>query len=835
MRSAGKVWRKKCGGEQESREAGKLGGMGAWEPGVKKVLKLQPSIQLIVFIEKVIMMHRTCFAFILVIMLSPNLSAQEITQTIKGTVFDNETNTPLVGATVVIKESNPLKGSTTDLDGKFRLENVPVGRYSLLISYLGYETVTVPEILVTSSKEVIINTGLQQSGIKMNGVTISGNTEKSKPLNTMASISARSFTVEETRRYAGGLDDPARLASSFAGVAMSSINDNGIVIRGNSAKGVAWRLEGVDIPNPNHFAGANVAGGGIVTVFSSQMLANSDFYTGAFPAEYGNAMAGVFDMKLRIGNSEKWEHAVQLGLLGLDISSEGPFKKGSNSSYLFNYRYSTFGMIKTFLPDNMGIPDYQDLCFKLNFPVKHGVLSLWGIGSTDNYPKPAIDDSSKWETADDRTYFDWHLKMGAAGVNYKLFLGRQTYLSTTLSGSGTINNMDEKRFDDSLVARQNWLFTDNSSKIILSSFLNHKFNEQLTLRTGFFFHTLFYKLDLNSTVNDIPSTYQNFVKEDGTSYYLEYYAQVKYDIKNNLTLFAGLNTMYFFLNQDFSADPRISIKWQLNPAQSLSFGFGKHSQLEELKIYFINNDTNGKIEYPNKNLGLSHSLQFVLGYDWQINENLRLRIEPYYQYLYNIPGIKDSSYSMINFTQDWTFREALINNSKGRNYGIDITFERFLHNNYYYLITASLFDSRYKGGDGVWRNTLYNKGYIVNLLIGKEFYFKKNRIFGANLKLNFMGGERISPVLTNESLQAERVIYDETRAFQDQMPATYNLDITVTYRTNKRKHSSIWALQIKNALGSPMYEGYDYYYKTASIKSAQVVIILPVLSYKIEF
>lgn len=781
------------------------------------------------------MKNRIIFVLILILYIPVTILAQEITQTIKGTVVDNETGTPLIGATVIIMESKPLIGSTTDIEGKFKIEKAPIGRYNIQVNYLGYESKIVSEVLVTSGKEVVINTGLNQSTKQMNEIIIKGNSEKDKPLNTMASISARSFTVEETRRYAGGLDDPARLASSFAGVAMSSINDNGIVIRGNSAKGVSWRLEGVDIPNPNHFAGANVAGGGIVTVFSSQMLANSDFYTGAFPAEYGNAIAGVFDMKLRTGNSDKNEHTIQLGVLGLDLASEGPFKKGGRASYLFNYRYSSFGLIKAVLPKNMGIPDYQDLSFKINFPNKHGGVSVWGIGSSDNYPQPQINDSAKWETQYDRVYFNWHLNMGAAGVSYKLLMGKQTYINTTIAGTGTLNKMDAKRFDDSLVARQNWLFTDNSSKIILSSFLNHKFNEHFTLRTGFYYHTLFYKLNLNSTINDVPSTYQNFVKENGIASYLEYFAQTKYDISDNLTLFTGINSMYFLLNKDFSADPRISIKWEFLPTHSLSFGFGKHSQLEELKIYLINKNVNGTIEYPNKNLGLSHSLQYVLGYDWLIKENLRLRVEPYYQYLYNIPGIPDSSYSMINFTQDWTFRDSLTNNSQGKNYGVDVTLERFLHNSYYFLITASIFDSKYKGGDSVWRNTRFDKGYVINLLFGKEFYFKKNRIFGTNIKFNFMGGERISPVLTNESIQSKTIIYDESKSFQNQMPATYNLDLTITYRTNKKRHSSIWALQIKNALGSPMYSGYDYYYKTGKIENSKVIVILPILSYKIEF
>jgi hypothetical protein len=781
------------------------------------------------------MKNKIIFVLILIINIPATILAQEITQTIRGTVVDNETGTPLIGATVVLMDSKPLLGSATDIDGKFKIEKVLIGRYNIQVRYLGYESKIISEVLVTSGKQVVINTGLNQSIKQISEVVIKGNSEKDKPLNTMASISARSFTVEETQRYAGGLDDPARLASSFAGVTMSSITDNGIVIRGNSAKGVSWRLEGVDIPNPNHFAGADVAGGGIVTVFSSQMLANSDFYTGAFPAEYGNALAGIFDMKFRNGNSDKREYTVQVGVLGLDISSEGPFKKGKNATYLFNYRYSTFGIVKALLPQNMGIPDYQDLSFKFNFPYKHGDISVWGIGSNDNYPRPQIKDSAKWETADERTFFKWHLNMGAAGVTYKLLLGKKTYLNTTLAGTGTLNHMDEKRADDSLVSRQNWLLTDNSSKIILSSFLNHKFNEHLTLRTGFSFHTLFYKLDLNSTINDVPSTYQNFVKENGTAGYLEYFAQTKYDITGNLTLFTGINCMHFLLNKDFSFDPRISLKWEFLPTHSLSFGFGKHSQLEELKIYLINKNVNGTTEYPNKNLGLSHSLQFVLGYDWLIRENLRLRIEPYYQYLYNVPGIPDSSYSIINFTQDWTFRDSLTNNSQGRNYGVDFTLEHFLHKGYYFLFTASLFDSKYKGGDGVWRNTRFDKGYVVNLLFGKEFYFKKNRIFGTNIRFNIMGGERISPVLIDESLHAKTVIYDKTKAFQNQMPSTYNLDLTITYRTNKRKHSSIWALQIKNVLGSPMYGGYSYYLKTAKIENTKVVVILPILSYKIEF
>jgi hypothetical protein len=773
---------------------------------------------------------------ILVLLFLPiQVYSQTVMQTVRGFVFDNETQTPLIGATILIAGTNPLLGASTDLTGKYKIPNVPLGRYNIQISYIGYDQAIVSGILVTSGKEVIINTGLKQSVNQVNEVTVKAYSRKDIPLNAMASISARSFSVEETRRYAGGVDDPARMASAFAGITSGNLQDNAIVIRGNSPKGVSWRLEGVDIPNPNHFPGANMAGGGIVTVFSSQMLTNSDFYTGAFPAEYGNALAGVFDMKFRTGNSEKKEHTFQLGVLGIDISSEGPFRKGGKATYLFNCRYSTFGLIQPLLPVYAGLPIYQDLSFKLNFPYKNGSLSVWGIGALDNMKKLQISDSSKWENESSRNDMDWKLCMGAVGITNKLFLGTQTYINTTVAASGTLNHLEMNRFDNNLITRPNWFLINNSGKIVLSTYLNHKFSKRNTLKTGLNIHTLFYNLDLNSTVNNVPETYQNFVNENGFSSFSEFYVQSKYDISENISINSGINTNYFALNNDFSVDPRLSIKWQMVSKHSLSFGFGKHSQLEDLKIYLVNKNINGKPEYPNKQLSLSQALHFVAGYDWQISNSLRLKIEPYYQYLYNIPGKPGSSYSLINFTQDWTFRDSLANNSKGRNYGIDFTLERFLNEGYYYLITASVFKSSYRGDDGMWRNTKFDRGYVANILFGKELNLRNNKLLGINGRFSYIGGDRISPVLMEESIKDKTVYYDETKAFEAQIPASRYLDLTLTYRINKPKHSTVWALQVKNVLGSRNYDGYSYFYKTGRIENKGYVVILPVLSYKIEF
>jgi hypothetical protein len=296
-----------------------------------------------------------------------------------------------------------------------------------------------------------------------------------------------------------------------------------------------------------------------------------------------------------------------------------------------------------------------------------------------------------------------------------------------------------------------------------------------------------------------------------------------------------VNYNYFALNNSQSVDPRASIRWNFSPKQSISFGYGKHSQLEELKIYLVNKTVNGNSEYPNKILGPSRAHHFVLSYDWSINDHLRLKVEPYFQYLYNVPGIANSSYSLINFKQDWAFRNTLANNSVGRNTGIEFTLERFLNHNFYYLFTASVFDSKYKGDDGIWRNTRYNRSYVLNALAGKEFFLNNGKMVGVNARLTYMGGERTSPLMYQESIKQKFVVYDESKAFQTQTPSTYNLDLSVSYRVNKIKHSSVWSFQVKNILGSPMFSGYYYNYKTNTVDKDNLTVVVPSLSYKIEF
>lgn len=777
------------------------------------------------------------FSVIILFMLAQAVSfAQTNKQTVRGEVYDSDSHEPLVGATVIVLESDPILGASSDLEGKFHIDGVSMGRYDLSVSYVGYETRLISGVMVTAGKEVVLQIPLQQSIMEMSEVVISADVAKEKPQNSMAYISARTFSVEETHRYAGGLDDPARMVASFAGVTTSTPQDNAIFVRGNAPQGVAWQLEGVEIPTPHHFVGANVTDGGIVTLFSSQMMANSDFYTAAFPAEYGNALAAVFDMKFRTGNNSRHEHAVQVGMLGIDIASEGPFSKKYDGSYLFNYRYSTFGLLTDLkVIDTTQKFKYQDLSFKFNFPTRrYGTFSLWGIGGVDSAIQPLLEDKSKWKYDFDRVKFTWDTYQGTLGLGHKIVTGSNSYIHSTAAFSGIRNDMliEAAREDYTLypVFRQ----VDDNGTFTLTSALNHKFNAQATTRAGFTYKYMFYDMDLSASDDAYSEAmYGPVAEETGNANSIEGFAQLRYRITPELTFNGGLHLGYFKLNDEFTLEPRFGLRWQVHPKHSFNLGYGMHSRPENLKMYLMQFDG----EAVNHSLKLSKAHHAVLGYDWSINKKMRLSTELYYQHLYDIPGEEGTSFSLINYKQDYTLHKAMINNTIGRNTGIDITFERFLNNNYYYLLTASIFDSKYKGGDNKWHNTRYNRSYAFNALYGKEFFFKNNsRSLGLNIRANFTGGECYSPVLEEESHAVRRIITDEVNAFSKQFDPLLYFDATVTYRINHKKSSSHIALQVKNILGAALHNSsFSYNLVTDEIELVKTRVVIPVLSYKYEF
>lgn len=785
-----------------------------------------------------IISFRMLFLIFLVPLVGSDLMAQELTQTIKGKIVDIDTEIPLPGATVLILDSDPLIGSTSDLDGYFRLENVPLGRYNLRVSYMGYEPVFISELVVGSGKEVVINPAMKESSVELGEVVITAEQDKKEPLNSMAIISSRQISMEEARRFAGAFDDPSRLASSYAGVAAGNMGSNGIVVRGNAPKGVLWRLEGLEIANPSHFANLTTFGGGGVTALSSQMIDNSDFYTAAFPAEFGNALSGVFDLRMRSGNRDKREHAVQIGLTGIDISSEGPYKKGKPATYLFNYRYSLFALLEPVLPENAGLIKYQDLSFKTDLPTKKaGVFSIWGLGSSDYSGARVEKEPAEWQYDEDRMEEDARTYMGAFGATHKLIIGKKSLLNSSIALSGNGIEWDTKKMDVDKTLYPDEAVENYSWKYSLSSFLNHKFSSRHTNRTGFQLNLLNYDI-LSQQAPEFMADPVVIANDNAQSGLIQAYSQSRFDLSEKVIVNAGLHVQYFTLNGNYSVEPRLGLKYRFMPKQSVSFGYGLHSRLEMLFVYLGQQQTPEGIIRPNTDLDLTKSHHFVLGYDLAIGKHMNFRAEAYYQHLFNVPVESGTSFSMINVDQNWFINQTLENKGTGENFGLDLTLERFMKNGYYYMVTASLFQSVYVGGDNITRDSRFNKNYVFNVLGGKEWAVgkgHKNNSVSVNGKFAVNGGDRVTPVDEDASYLAKDIIYDDNKAFDVQNPTSFYVHLSVNYRKNKRKHASIWSFQILNALGSPEYFGYRYNYQDDSIDRDEQTIVIPNISYKIVF
>lgn len=776
------------------------------------------------------------FMLFLLLVLVIKSQVPQTSQTLRGIVKDKTTEAPIAGALITIDITNSKLVASSNSLGEFIIENVPLGKYSITASFLGYESLTLSNILVGSGKQVWVEFAMQQSHIDLGNVVIKGNKLKNETVNSMNIISGRTFSVEETRRFAGGMDDPARMVSAFAGVSTGNIQDNAIIIRGNAPKYLSWQLEGVEIPTASHFSNINVIGGGFVTIFSNQLLSNSDFFTGAFAAEYGNALSGVFDMKLRCGNNKKHEFTVQAGVIGLDFAAEGPFVKGKNSSFLFNYRYSTMSLI-TFLIPSTQVPKYQDFSFKLNFPTqKIGTFSIWGIAALDKNVQPENSDSTTWKYDFNRFTYDFVQKTANLGITHKKVFGTKTFINTSIVASFNQSNIEMKRFNNNLILEDNYYGKNSESKITFKSFVNNKFSERHINRTGIIINTLFFNIENKAAINNtLPLITLNH--DNGYSNRYEAFSQSQYYLTKTTLLNCGVHATYFQLNNEKIIEPRIGISQNIGNSHKITFAYGKHSNMEPLRIYFYENNENQNITKPNKNLKLTKAHHFIAAYDWFINDNLRLKIEPYYQILYDVPVIKDSAFSMINFEQDFYFDDILVNEGKGRNIGIDITFERFFNKSYYYLLTTSFFKSQYQTSDGEIYPTKYDKGFVVNILAGKEFVFeRKNRnTISLNVRATISGGYKVTPINFELSEKYKTDIYNWSKPYSEQNPIDCNADFSVNWRIDKKKHTSIWSIQVKNIFANPSGYIWTYNHKIQKMDYVSEKIVVPSISYRIEF
>ncbi len=722
-------------------------------------------------------------------------SSQNLHQTIRGTVLDKQTQSPLPGSAVIVLGTDPVVGTTCDENGKFRIENVPLGRWVVKFSFIGYKEKTLA-VTLNSGKETVVTAEIEESIIEGQEIIVVAEVDKTKTNNKNASVSARVFSIEESSRYAGSRNDPARMAANFAGVSGANDSRNDIVIRGNSPLSVLWRLNGIDIPNPNHFGTLGTTGGPI-SILNNNTLGNSDFFTSAFPADYGNAVAGVFDLKMKSGNNEKYEMLAQIGFNGFELGAEGPLHpKKKNGSFLINYRYSTLQVFNA-LGINFGtgaaIPQYQDVTFKVDMPTKKfGKFSLWGLGGI-SYVALLDSEKDKKENLYGYSGLDSYFRanVGACGLSHVYIINSSSYTKINVGASGQYNSITANKVDTSFQPPLITPYYRNTSYTLKYSThlsYNKKFNSKNFITIGFLGDQL--NALFTDSVDDGFGFYtlRNY---KGSTYLMQAYLNWQHHFNKKIMMNAGVHYQQFFLNNSWIVEPRLGFKYTMTEKQTLSIGGGLHSQMVPLYIYFATTTTApGQYTKTNVNLDFYKSIHGVISHDVNLGKNTRIKSEIYYQYLYDVPvKTRPSYFSSLNLGADFNSPniDSLVNNGTGENYGLEFTLERFFHQGFYFLVTGSLFESFYTGSDKIKRNTAFNGNYVLNVLAGKEFKIKEKHVIGIDFKVTAAGGKRYVRIDLDKSRLANEEVLDPSDAYQNQHTGYFRIDIKPSYKLNMKK------------------------------------------------
>ena len=744
--------------------------------------------------------------------------AQLPTQTVRGKVFDSESNFPLVGAKIVIVVNGQKYMAAAGADGDFAIAKVPVGKHQLDASAPFYDARTLT-VEVTSGRELIVQIPLQEKVSQQQDVRVVGR-KQGEVLNEMAVLSAQQFSVEETNRYPGSRMDPARMASNFAGVNGADDSRNDIVVRGNSPLGVIYRVEGIDIPNPNHFAISGTSGGP-VSLLNNKILGNSDFFMSAFPAEYGNSLSGVFDLKLRSGNSNQHEFTGQFGLLGTEFLAEGPLSKNSKSSYLVMGRYSTLTIFQA-LNINLGtdaIPKYFDGAFKFNWILKNGgQLSFFGMGGGSDIAIKISDFTEYTEDlygeGDRDQYFG--TSMITSGLNYKKSLSEKTFITSTLAYSQENQRtrheyLKNRRLDptDSLIKYDEKYYMMGYGfqvqKVSGYTAINHKVNKQHLIKAGISFDLI--SMDFrDSCLYDLDSAALGFETRwnyQGTAAIIQPFVQWKWRISDHMDFTAGVHAQYFTLTNSISPfEPRIGWKYRMDKGQAIFAGGGLHSMIQPYYTYAYQY-LDGKP--GNMNMDFSRSAHSGIGYEKSFNKGFNIKTEAYYQYIYNIPvTVAPSSFSMINVGSGFSrlFMDSLVNDGTGYNYGLELTVQKYFDKSFFFLFSGTIYDSKYRGSDNILRNTSYNGSYVVNFLGGKEFKVGERSIIGIGGKVTAAGGKRYG-IVDIEATNASKEIIFQDEGFNDSIFNDYfRVDFKISWRKNADRVTHEIGLDLVNILGT---------------------------------
>ena len=729
-------------------------------------------------------------------------------QNIRGIVTDALNSKSLTGANITLLGTDFRTES--DSNGIFRFTNLTSKIYIAEVSFLGYAKTIVKDIEVVKGSDAIANVALQIADNQLNTVVVNG--ERNDVFHALQT--QYPLSVAQTLRFPAAFNDPARLAMNSPGVTNDNDLGNGLSIHGYAPAAMQWRLEGVEILNPNHLANASsfndqaTASSGGVNALSTQMLGTSALVTGAYSSEYNNLISGCMDMRLRNGNDEKHRFTTQIGLFGLDLAAEGPLpslspsrKEGKNgTSYLINYRYSTVGLLL-----QMGVPlseekvNFQDLAWNFHFPIgKKSDLKVFGmLGNSRNTFETKKDTIRNNRDLTNVYYKD---RLQVYGANFKSQLNSKTSFYLSAAYSSTAPSLVRQNFDKNFKLLDE--FTANTAQNLWSvnTFVQNKLSNTFSIKYG-----------VNISYSIFKRVYF------GTS---NIYTDLKYQ-KRNHSLLVGISLVTntfsgpILISQKYKTVhflPKISYAYRIDDDKKIVFSASQQSKFDLVSNQFMLN-----FDKKSKNQHFSAGLFFHNTLAKKITNTVYFNLE----------------YIAIPERLDF-----IRNFSKQNNYGVEAQYEKTFARNIFFNANGSLYKALVKSEFNTFFTNYFGANYTLNLSLGKEWTKKANKIWGASTHIINNGANYLSPMESNMTTFQKQVIvidYITSNDFGFKLQNYFRTDLRLYYKRDRKTWSSTLSLDIQNVTNKQniAFEYYDTFLKKTSTKYQNGLI--PILAWRANF
>ncbi|MBI1936736.1 MAG: TonB-dependent receptor [Ignavibacteriales bacterium] len=766
--------------------------------------------------DRVIHNWKTLIISVCFLFLSITINAQEKGK-ISGVVTDQGTKQPLIGANVIVL--NNLLGASTNNDGKFLIPDIAPGSYSIEFRFIGYQSIVQTDVIVKPDRVTFISAEMQESAIEVDGVTVTDsyfNKDETQP------ISAVSFNYEEIRRAPGSAGDLSRILNAVPGVNQQTDQFNNLLVRGGSPVENGFYLDNIPIPNINHFPVLGAAGGAI-GILNNDFISGVNFYTGGFSSIYGDRLSSVMDISYRDGNKTSTDFQLDFNLAGFGGQAEGPIF-GDKGSWMISAKRSYLDLIQDAIQTEGESPRFGDVQGKFTYDInnqnKITALFIYAPSSREDHKEDA--EKKGWE------YYttNWEALQNTIGLNWRSLWSQNGYSNTSISFNQTTGDSEERFIQSDNIMTTN-SYTERNITLRNINFLKldkyHKIDFGVEIKSQLNDYDYYFAADTNNAGEFVPELKQNY--SFNTSQ-ISAFGNFIWQPLEKLTTVIGLRADQYNYNESFSLAPRISLSWKFSERLSVSASGGIFYQAVP-QFLISQNPANSSL----KNLKTSH---YILGMEYMLTPDTKFSLEVYSKEYENFPmsSVYPYLFIMDQGTNYLGFRNLGLLESTGKSYsrGIDMLIQKKLAEDFYGLISASYFRSRYKDYNGIWRDRQFDNKFLFSVIGG----YKPNDIWEFSVRWNYSYGTPYTPFDMEKSRELNTGIYNLNKINEERAPDYHSLNLRVDRRFNFQSSSIVAYISIWNIYNRKNVALYTWDYLKKDVRAVYQWSLLPIIGLEYE-